>query len=72
MFLYIAINKDRNTGYGVTVQIVFHIEGMLEDGTEPETDQPSLDTLIADPAYAGAQWFGIEINESQLIFKSDR
>lgn len=94
MFLYIAINKDRNTGYGVTVPslpgcfsygdtlekaieatkqaIVFHIEGMLEDGTEPETDQPALDTLITDPAYAGAQWFGIEINESQLIFKSDR
>ena len=94
MFLYIAIHKDENTGYGVSVPslpgcfsygdtleqaieetkqaIVFHIEGTLEDGTEPETDQPSLDTLIADPAYAGAQWFGIEVNIDHLTLKPER
>ncbi|MCO6524638.1 MAG: type II toxin-antitoxin system HicB family antitoxin [Candidatus Schmidhempelia sp.] len=84
MFLYIAIHKDENTGYGVTVPslpgcfsygdtlnqaieeakqaILFHIEGMLEDAKEPETHQPALETLITNPDYAGAQWFGIEVN----------
>lgn len=93
MFLYIAIHKDENTSYAVTVPslpgcfsygdtlekaieatkqaIVFHIEGMLEDGTEPETDQPALATLIADPEYTGAQWFGIDVNIDHLTIKSD-
>jgi predicted RNase H-like HicB family nuclease len=84
MFLYIAINKDENTGYGVTVPslpgcfsygdtlnqaideakqaILFHIEGILEDGKEPEIQQPTLDTLITNPDYAGVQWFGIKVN----------
>lgn len=89
MFLYIAIHKDENTGYGVTVPslpgcfsygdtlekaieeskqaILFHIEGLLEDGIEPETNQPDLATLIDTPEYAGAQWFGIEVNIDQFI-----
>ena len=91
MFLYIAIHKDENTGYGVTVPslpgcfsygdtleqaieeskqaILFHIEGLLEDGIEPETNQPDLATLINDPEYAGAQWFGIEMNIDHLTLK---
>jgi predicted RNase H-like HicB family nuclease len=94
MFLYIAINKDENTGYGVTVPslpgcfsygdtlnqaideakqaILFHIEGILEDGKEPETQQPTLDTLITNPDYAGAQWFGIEVNIEHLTLKPER
>ncbi|KDN12741.1 hypothetical protein BGI40_03705 [Snodgrassella communis] len=94
MFLYIAIHKDAETGYGVTVPslpgcfsygntlnqaieevkqaILFHIEGMLEDGKEPETNQPALETLITNPDYAGAQWFGIEVNIDHLTFKPER
>ena len=94
MFLYIAIHKDENTGYGVTVPslpgcfsygdtleqaieeskqaILFHIEGLLEDGIEPETNQPDLATLINDPEYAGAQWFGIEVNIDHLTLKPER
>lgn len=93
MFLYIAIHKDDDTGYGVSVPslpgcfsygdtleqaieetkqaIVFHIEGMLEDGAEPETHQPALATLIAGPEYAGAQWFGMDVNIDHLTIKSD-
>ena len=94
IYLYIAIHKDKDTGYGVSVPslpgcfsygdtleqaieetkqtIVFHIEGMLEDSTEPETDQPALATSIADPNYAGAQWFGIEVNIDHLTLKPER
>lgn len=94
MFLYIAIHKDENTGYGVTVPalsgcfsygdtldkaieetkqaILFHIEGMLEDGEEPEIHQPTLETLMTNPDYAGAQWIGIEVNISHLTLKPER
>lgn len=94
MFLYIAIHKDAETGYGVTVPslpgcfsygdtlndavinakeaIQFHIEGSLEDGEEPNFEQQSIDILIANPEYAGAQWIGIEIDLSHLTLKPER
>ncbi|MDF7676791.1 type II toxin-antitoxin system HicB family antitoxin [Neisseriaceae bacterium ESL0693] len=94
MFLYIAIHKNAETGYGVTVPslpgcfsygdtlddtvanakeaIQLHIEGVLEDGEEPNIDQQSIDTLIASPEYSAAQWIGIEIDLSHLTLKPER
>lgn len=94
MLLYIAIHKDAETGYGVTVPslhgcfsygdtlddavantkeaIQFHIEGVLEDGQEPNINQQSIDNLIANPDYSGAQWIGIEIDLSHLTLKPER
>lgn len=52
--------------------IQFHIEGMLDDDEEPTITQPSLDDLVANPDYAGAQWVGIEIDLSHLTLKPER
>ena len=94
MFLYIAVQKDGNTSYGVTVPalpgcfsygdtleaaitntkeaIEFHLESIFEDGEEPVIEQIPLDNLINNSDYAGAQWFGVEVNIDHLTLKPER
>lgn len=94
MFLYLAIHKDDNTGYGVTVPalagcfsygdtledalfnakeaVQLHLKGMLDDGEEPIIEHLTLDGLVNNPDYAGAQWFGIEVDINHLTLKPER
>ncbi|WP_425314099.1 hypothetical protein [Snodgrassella alvi] len=44
---------------------------MLEDGEEPVIEQISLDNLINNSDYAGAQWFGVEMNIDHLTFNQN-
>ncbi|MBI0159572.1 MULTISPECIES: type II toxin-antitoxin system HicB family antitoxin [Snodgrassella] len=51
--------------------IQFHLESILEDGEEPVIEQISLDNLINNSDYAGAQWFGVEMNIDHLTFNQN-
>lgn len=52
--------------------IQFHLEGMLEDGIEPHVFQEPLNSLQNNPDYAEAQWFGLEVDISNLTLKPER
>jgi predicted RNase H-like HicB family nuclease len=54
-----AINNAKEAIYG-------HLEVLLEIGEKPEIKESSIDSLIANPDFAGAIWAMVDVDLSKL------
>lgn len=52
--------------------ILFHLEGELEDGKEPEISPITLDDIHKDPNYQGAHLVTLELDISPYTLKTER
>ena len=94
MLIPVAIHKDTDSLYGVTVPdipgcfsagetieealsstreaIVFHLEGMLEDGEAVTVSTRQIEELAQEADYAGATWALIDVDLQRLSLKQTR
>lgn len=94
MLIPVAIHKDTDSLYGVTVPdipgcfsagetieealsntreaIVFHLEGMLEDGKAVTVSTRQIEELAQEADYAGATWALIDVDLQRLSLKQTR
>ena len=94
MLIPVAIHKDTDSLYGVTVPdipgcfsagetieealsntreaIVFHLEGMLEDGGAVTVSTRQIEELAQEADYAGATWALIDVDLQRLSLKQTR
>ena len=94
MLIPVAIHKDTDSLYGVTVPdipgcfsagetieealsntreaIVFHQEGMLEDGEAVTVSTRQIEELAQEADYAGATWALIDVDLQRLSLKQTR
>ncbi|MBS7826464.1 type II toxin-antitoxin system HicB family antitoxin [Wohlfahrtiimonas chitiniclastica] len=52
--------------------ILFHLEGLLEDGLEPAVLNPTLDELRTNPDYQDGFLVSVDIDISQYTLKPER
>lgn len=52
--------------------ILFHLEGVLDDGIEPAIHNPTLDDLKANPDYQDGLLVSVDIDISQYTLKPER
>lgn len=52
--------------------IIFHLEGILEDGIEPNINNQSLDELKANKDFEDAYFVSVDIDISQYTLKAER
>ena len=94
MLIPVAIHKDTDSLYGVTVPdipgcfsagetieealsntreaIVFHLEGMQEDGEAVTVSTRQIEELAQEADYAGATWALIDVDLQRLSLKQTR
>ena len=94
MLIPVAIHKDTDSLYGVTVpdipgcfsagetieealsntreDVVFHLEGMLEDGEAVTVSTRQIEELAQEADYAGATWALIDVDLQRLSLKQTR
>lgn len=52
--------------------ILFHLEGILDDGNEPDFSKASLDDVRTDPDYQDAIFVSIDLDVSAFTLKPER
>ncbi|UNM96650.1 type II toxin-antitoxin system HicB family antitoxin [Ignatzschineria rhizosphaerae] len=52
--------------------IQFHLEGILEDGIEPDFKHLTLDEIKTNPDYQGADLISVDIDTSAYTLKPER
>lgn len=52
--------------------IAFHLEGILEDGLEPDVKHLTLDEIKANPDYQDADFISVDVDISAYTLKPER